>query len=266
MHSIRSRVPAPPNRCGRFPPSKRELHEGSLLWCRVRDCSGSRPRPSARSKLRPALRAERTRVPGMKPRCPGPSRRTRHVLVPSATNRTRGLPLTRRLLCLLSYEGDKVPLRLCPNASIPSDVVSRCTWPGQGSRTSRTANTMSRGNGVKGHTRSGADDESRTRGLDHGVVALCLLSYIRKKCKTGHRPVPRSSCGKLLESIHRRSTASAVRSIDRWSALIRRPVKVRKQKGPDPFGIRASAYRYSRVRVYARLPPGCTWSSFRSSH
>jgi hypothetical protein len=39
---------------------------------------------------------------------------------------------------------------------------------------------MSRGNGVKGHTRSGADDESRTRGLDRGVVVLCLLSYIRK--------------------------------------------------------------------------------------
>jgi hypothetical protein len=27
-HSIRSRVPAPPNRCGRFPPAKRELHAG----------------------------------------------------------------------------------------------------------------------------------------------------------------------------------------------------------------------------------------------
>jgi hypothetical protein len=25
----------------------------------------------------------------------------------------------------------------------------------------------------------GADDENRTRGLDHGVVPLCLLSYIR---------------------------------------------------------------------------------------
>jgi hypothetical protein len=50
---------------------------------------------------------------------------------------------------------------------------------------------MSRGNGVKGHTRSGAEDESRTRGLDHGVVALCLLSYIRKRCKTNHRPVPK---------------------------------------------------------------------------
>ena len=42
------------------------------------------------------------------------------------------------------------------------------------------ANTILRGSGVHGHTRSGADDELRTRGLDHGVVALCLLSYIRK--------------------------------------------------------------------------------------
>ena len=83
-------------------------------------------------------------------------------------------------------------------------MVSRCTWPGQGSRTSRTANTMSRGNGVKGHTRSGADDESRTRGLDHGVAALCLLSYIRKICEANHRPVPRSSRSKLLKSVHRR--------------------------------------------------------------
>jgi hypothetical protein len=70
----------------------------------------------------------RTRVSTLKGWCPGPSRRTRPVLVPSATFRTRGLPLTRRLLCLLSYEGDGDPLRLCPNASIPSDVVSRCTW------------------------------------------------------------------------------------------------------------------------------------------
>jgi hypothetical protein len=29
--SIRSRVPAPPNRCGRFPPSKRELDEGFFV-------------------------------------------------------------------------------------------------------------------------------------------------------------------------------------------------------------------------------------------
>ena len=43
---------------------------------------------------------------------------------------------------------------------------------------------MSRGHGVHGHTRSGADDESRTRGLGHGVAALCLLSYIRRFCET----------------------------------------------------------------------------------
>jgi hypothetical protein len=47
----------------------------------------------------------RTRVSTLKGWCPGPSRRTRLVLVPSATFRTRGLPLTRRLLCLLSYGG-----------------------------------------------------------------------------------------------------------------------------------------------------------------
>ena len=33
LKSIRSRVPAPPYRCGRFPPSKRELHEGFLIEC-----------------------------------------------------------------------------------------------------------------------------------------------------------------------------------------------------------------------------------------
>ena len=37
------------------------------------------------------------------------------------------------------------------------------------------------------------------------------------------------------------------------------------KKGPDPFGIRASAYRAWRVRVYALPSPGCTESSFRSS-
>jgi hypothetical protein len=40
---------------------------------------------------------------------------------------------------------------------------------------------------------------------------------------------------------------------------------VRKQEGPDPCGIRASAYRDSRVCAYALPSPGCTWSSYRSS-
>lgn len=59
-------------------------------------------------------------------------------------------------------------------------------------------------NGVKGHTRSGADDESRTRGLDVGSIALCLLSYIRKVCEACHWPVPTSPRSKLLKSVHRR--------------------------------------------------------------
>jgi hypothetical protein len=57
--------------------------------------------------------------------------------------------------------------------------------------------------GVKRHSRSGADNESRTRGLGHGVAALFQLSYIRKICKTDLRPVSRSSCSNLLKSICR---------------------------------------------------------------
>ena len=160
MHSIRARVPAPPNRRGRFPPRKRS-------------CATRVPRSGIACGIR-------TRVPGLKARCPRPARRTRRCLVPPASDRTRGLPLTRRLLCQLSYEGaGGDPLRLCPRASVPSDGVSRCTWPGQGRAHPGRQHPM-RGCGVHGHTRSGADDESRTRGLDHGVVALCPLSYIRK--------------------------------------------------------------------------------------
>ena len=61
---------------------------------------------------------------------------------------------------------------------------------------------MSRGDGVQGHTRSGADDESRTRGLGHGVAALCPLSYIRKVARrpsASTEVVPR----RLLKSGHR---------------------------------------------------------------
>jgi hypothetical protein len=85
----------------------------------------------------------------LKARCPRPSRRTRHVWCPRRrllaslglrpvaaqrpdrlrrSERTRDLPLTRRRLFQRSYEVKNNPLRLCPNASIPSDVVSRCTW------------------------------------------------------------------------------------------------------------------------------------------
>jgi hypothetical protein len=52
------------------------------------------------------------------------------------------------------------------------------------------ANTMSRGTECKDtpEVNRGADDESRPRGLDHGVVALCLLSYIRI-CESHCHPV-----------------------------------------------------------------------------
>ena len=95
--SIRSRVPAPPNRCGRFPPR-------SVSSTRV-PCAG-------------VACGIRTRVSTLKEWCPRPSRRTRPVW----------WCLRRQMLCLLIDEGDGDPLRLCPNASIPSDVVSRCTW------------------------------------------------------------------------------------------------------------------------------------------
>ena len=65
--------------------------------------------------------------------------------------------------------------------------------------------------------------------------------------------------------VKERPPSPVVRSIDRGSAPMRRPVEVRKEKGPDPFGIRASANRAWRVRVYALPSPGCMRSSFRSS-
>ncbi len=65
--------------------------------------------------------------------------------------------------------------------------------------------------------------------------------------------------------VKERPPSPVVRSIDRGSAPMRRPVEVRNEKGPDPFGFRASAYRAWRVRVYALPSPGCIRSSFRSS-
>ena len=72
--------------------------------------------------------------------------------------------------------------------------------------------------------------------MKHGVVVLCQLSYIREDCKANHRPVPRSPCGNLLKS-----GPPACRWCDpsiAWPAPMRRPDG--NEKGPDPFGIRAS--------------------------
>ena len=127
QRSIRSRVPAPPNRCGRFPPSKRELDKGSLFWHLVRDCSGfalglrpalhasgasRRAKPRYRNALRSSGEA--------KARRPWLSRRTRHVWCPRRRSlAVRGLPLTRRLLCLLSYEGMCVSTSAVPKRERP---------------------------------------------------------------------------------------------------------------------------------------------------
>lgn len=136
---------------------------------------------------------------------------------------------------------------------------------GLGSRTSRTVNTMSRGNGVKGHTRSGADDESRTRGLDpHDTWrGRALPAELHPQRLRGHPSASTEVASQQV--VKERPPSPVVRSIDRRSAPMRRPVEVRNEKGPDPFGIRASAYRAWRVRVYAPPSPGCTWSCARSS-
>jgi hypothetical protein len=136
--------------------------------------------------------------------------------------------------------------------------VTRCTRAGSFRKTAlahpapRTPG-WNRDDGVQGHTRSGADDESRTRGPsthETGVAVLCQLSYIREDCKANHRPVPRSPCGNLLKS-----GPPACRWCDpsiAWPAPMRRPDG--NEKGPDPFGIRASAYRASEgVRLCASL-------------
>jgi hypothetical protein len=90
---------------------------------RVSTLKGWRPRTSRRTRLvRWCPRRRLLAALGLRPVAAQRPDRLRR------SERTRGLPLTRRLLCPLSYEGCVVPLRLCPNASIPSDVVSRCTW------------------------------------------------------------------------------------------------------------------------------------------
>ena len=69
----------------------------------------------------------RTRVPGMKARCPGPARRTRLVLG-ALGDESNARPAAYKAAALpVELRGRMNPLRLCPNASIPSDVVSRCT-------------------------------------------------------------------------------------------------------------------------------------------
>lgn len=85
----------------------------------------------------------------------------------------------------------------------------------------------------------GADDESRPRGPDRHVAwrGRALPTELHpQRCKTDHRPVPRSSCGNLLKSIHR---CRWWRSIDRRACANAQAVRRDKEKGPEPFGLRA---------------------------
>jgi len=98
----------------------------------------------------------------------------------------------------------------------------RRTWclaargPGQGPRTSRTTNTMSCGRGVPGHTRSKAP--------------MCFAGEAASAIQTARQRPPRT----------------VVHPGDRRRAFLRRPVGAENEKGPDPFGNRASADRAGR--------------------
>ena len=88
--------------------------------------------------------------------------------------------------------------------------------------------------------------------MKHGVVVLCQLSYIREICKAHHRPVPRSPCGNLLKSGPPDAGGAIHRSLGLCRCAGR--LEVGNEKGPDPFGIRASAYRATEgVRLCASL-------------
>jgi hypothetical protein len=106
---------------------------------------------------------------------------------------------------------------------------------------------MSRGLRVHGHTRSGADDESRTRGPDpHGTWRGRALPTELHPQKVQGMP-PASTGAALRQLVKERPPQAVVRSIDRWLAPIRKPVEVENERGPDPFGVRASAYRAWKV-------------------
>jgi hypothetical protein len=120
----------------------------------------------------------RTRVPGLKVRRPRPSRRTRR----------------------------ETALRLCPRASVPSDVVSRCTGPDQG-HAHPAPRTPARGHGVHGHTRSEADASVAPAArppMEHGTAVPLACTRI---CITGKVSVSASTEAALRQLVkERRST------------------------------------------------------------
>jgi hypothetical protein len=63
------------------------------------------------------------------------------------------------------------------------------------------------------------------------MAALYLLSYIRKVA----RPIPASTETALRQLVKERPPSLAARP-----APLREPVELTKEKGPEPFGFRAS--------------------------
>lgn len=111
--------------------------------------------------------------------------------MPKATIRTRDPLLARQPLFHLSYKG-VIHFRLCPSASDrrTDQVLSLHMGRDPVHIPASPFPRRARGGWCKGTPESGAEGGIRTRGLDHGVVALFHLSYIRKSCEARLRPVP----------------------------------------------------------------------------
>lgn len=195
-----------------------------------------RPGAMLSAGVQPAIRARPPGCAGLRAGTPLRRRCSEPGLAgTSCTTRTCDLRFRRPALCVAAEltrldSTSAVPKRERP---VGRGVSLHGVWPRP--RTSRATHTSSRGLGVHGHTRSGADAESRTRGLDpmtHGVVVLCPLSDIRSSCKAGHRPVPVAALRRVVKE---RPPRAVVRSIDRGPAPMREPVGGRKRKRPGSF-------------------------------
>ena len=185
------------------------------------------------------------------------------LLAPPATIRTRGLPITKRLLCQLSYKG------LGIHFGCAHTRASRRMWC-----------LAARDLGLQGRAHPAPPTPCRVATECMGTPEVARMGeHIGRGCilqpRSGRSPAsagfakPRTGQGRVgyAPSCERTYTGyPALRSIDRWLRAGREPVGCGgKQKGPDPCGFRASANRVSRARIYALASPGCIWLSFHSS-
>ena len=97
--------------------------------------------------------------------------------------------------------------------------------------------------------------------MTHGVVVLCQLSYIRKRCKACRRPVPGLPCGNLLKSVHRKRWCDpSIAGLRRCASLLKSETKearILSESGP----LRTELGRWLNYLSSAHPSPGCTWSS-----